>query len=278
MFICTSCGTQYADSDLPPSSCPICCADGDPVPEPRWTTLDAMRPRYQNLVQRLEPDLFSVRSIPAFSSGRRALLLRSAHGNILWGCVTLIDQPTIRTLRALGGLAAIAVSHPRHFASMIEWSRAFGGVPVYVHATSHRWVMRSERVVRLWEGNALGLLDEVTLIHVSTYNQGGTMLHWPAGAGGGGALLTGDVIQVLAQRQRVGFLSNPRDLVPRAAECVRRLVSAVEPMSFEAVHDALADGSIEHDARAIVLRSAASYVAALSGQTDVKDPRCSMIA
>jgi hypothetical protein len=185
MFICTSCGTQYADSDLPPSSCPICCADGDPVPEPRWTTLDA---------------------------------------------------------------------------------------------TSHRWVMRSDRVVRLWEGNALGLLDEVTLIHVSTYNQGGTMLHRPAGAGGEGALLTGDVIQVLAQRQRVGFLSNPRDLVPRAAECVRRLVSAVEPMSFEAVHDALADGSIEHDARAIVLRSAASYVAALSGQTDVKDPRCSMIA
>jgi hypothetical protein len=278
MFICTSCGTQYADSDLPPRSCAVCCADGDPAPVSVWTTLDEMQLRYQNLIQRVEPSLFSVRSIPAFPDGQRALLLRTAEGNILWGCVTLIDERTIRTIRALGGVAAIAVSHPRHFASMIEWSRAFGDVPVYVHASNRRWVMRPDGAVRYWDDHSLHLVGGVTLTHIATYDQGGTMLHWPAGAGGGGALLTGDVIQVLPHRQRVGFLSNPRNLLPRSAEGVRKLVSAVEPFSFQAVHDSLADGSLEHDARAVVLGSATSYLTALSGLHDVKDPRCSMIA
>ena len=29
----------------------------------------------------------------------------------------------------MGGLKAIAISHPHYYSSMVEWSRAFGGVP-----------------------------------------------------------------------------------------------------------------------------------------------------
>jgi hypothetical protein len=76
-----------------------------------------VRQGHENLIQRLEPDLFSIRTIPRFAAGQRVLFLRTEQGNILWGCPTLIDDATVGVIHALGGLVAIAVSHPRHFSS-----------------------------------------------------------------------------------------------------------------------------------------------------------------
>lgn len=33
----------------------------------------------------------------------------------------------------MGGLQGIAISHPRYYTTMVEWSHAFGGVPIYLH-------------------------------------------------------------------------------------------------------------------------------------------------
>jgi hypothetical protein len=280
MFICTSCGTQYAESQQPPAYCAICRADARPQLADRtaWTTLEELRRGHENLIQRLQRDLFSIRSIPAFAAGHRALLLRTEGGNVLWGCVTLIDDATVRMIRALGGLAGIAVSHPRHFSSVIEWSRAFGGVPVHAHTTERRWLMRPDTSVAYWSGQEHQLPGNITLVHVGTYRDGGTLLHWPAASGGAGALLTGDVLQVVTQQTRVGLLSNSRDLVPRSIEMVRRLMSAIEPLSFGALYDAWSDDAIAHGAHDIVLESAKQYIAAVCGQHDSIDPRCSLIA
>jgi hypothetical protein len=168
MFICASCGTQYADSPVPPARCDVCRNETSLESSGRapWTTLEQIRVQHTNVVQRLEPDLFSVRSIPTFLAGQRALLLRTPHGNILWDCITAIDEGAVRPIRALRGVAAIAMSHPRHFASVIEWSHAFGGVPVYVHATSRRWLMRPDAAVHYWDGAALTLLESAMLIHI----------------------------------------------------------------------------------------------------------------
>ena len=43
-----------------------------------------------------------------------------------------------------GGIAAIAISHPHFYSSMIEWSRAFDA-PIYLHADNRPWVMRPDR-------------------------------------------------------------------------------------------------------------------------------------
>lgn len=278
-FICGSCGTQYAESPLPPPLCVICRAEErvESRERPAWTTLEEIRRRHTNLIQQLEPDLFSVRPIPTFPLGQRALLVRTEQGNTLWGSVTVIDDATVQMIHALGGLTAIAVSHPRHFSSVVEWSHAFGGVPVYVHATSHRWLMRPDAVVRCWEGDELHLDGNLTLIHVGTY-EGGTLLHFPAAAGGAGALLTADVVQVVPQHERVGLLSSSRDFLPRSAEGVRGLVSAIERFEFEGLYDAWSDRGITRGARAIVLESAECYVAAVNGRHGVIDPRSSRIA
>ena len=90
--------------------------------------------------------------MPGFAIGQRALLLRTAAGNILWDCISFIDDATVEIVRSLGGISAIAISHPHFYASMVEWSRAFGDAPVHLHAADRRWVMRADANVTYWDG------------------------------------------------------------------------------------------------------------------------------
>ena len=55
------------------------------------------------------------------------MLIQSPGGNVLWDCISLIDDATIEAVRSLGGLATIAISHPHCYSGMVEWSRAFAG-------------------------------------------------------------------------------------------------------------------------------------------------------
>lgn len=203
LFVCTRCGTQYAAAKAPPERCLLCEEErrATPVEGPAWTTVEEIARRHENIVQRLEHDLYGIRTMPTFPLGQRALLLRCPSGNVLWDCITLVDDATVAIVRALGGLSAIAVSHPHYYSSMVEWSQAFGGIPVYVNEADRRWVMRPDPVVRFWEGERLRLHDGITLMHYGRYS-GGTMLHWPAGAGGRGILLCGDVWGDLGLQRR----------------------------------------------------------------------------
>jgi len=264
-LVCTTCGTQYAASEGPPVGCLLCEEEGRAAPagRPAWTTLDEIRRGHQNIIQRLEHDLFSIHTVPAFPMGQRAMLLRSPGGNVLWDCITLVDDITVRLLHLLGGVSAIAVSHPHHYSSVVEWSHAFGGIPVYVNGMGRRWMMRPDPVVRFWEGEQLNLHDGLTLMHCGGH-EGATVLHWPAGSGGLGALLTGDILQVVKDQERVSFLSSSSGLLPRSARAVERLVRAIESFDYERLYDAAPDHLIEHNAREVVVRSADRYLAAVS--------------
>jgi hypothetical protein len=127
-FICTTCGTQYPESDVPPSGCRICQDERqyvNPLGQ-AWTTLQAIRRTHFNAFRRHEPGLIGIATTPAFAIGQRALLLRTSAGNILWDCISFIDEATVEIVHALGGIAAIAISHPHFYSSVVEWSHAFG--------------------------------------------------------------------------------------------------------------------------------------------------------
>ncbi len=136
---------------------------------------------------------------------------------MLWDCIALLDEATEDVVRALGGLRAVAVSHPHYYTTMVEWARAFG-CPVYLHAADREWVMRPDPALRFWEGESLGL-DEVgveglTLVRCGGHFEGGAVLHWARGAEGRGALLTGDVVQVVPDRRWVSFMRSYPNLIP----------------------------------------------------------------
>jgi hypothetical protein len=89
------------------------------------------------------------------------------------------------------------------------------------------------------------------------------VLHWPAGAEGRGALLTGDIIMVASDRRYVSFMYSFPNYVPLSAASVKRVAAAVEPWQFDRIYGAWWDRVVAADAKAAVARSAERYLAAI---------------
>ena len=196
---------------------------------------------------------------------REKLLSDATRPTVVKDCVTLIDDATADIVRALGGVRAIAVSHPHFYSAVVEWSRALGDVPVYLHAADRAHVMRPDPAIRFWDGDALDLGGGVTLVRAGGHFPGGTVLHWAGGAEGRGALLAGDILQVVPDRRWVSFMYSYPNLIPLSAAQVRRVVDAVAPYPFEQLYGAWWGRNVLADGRGAVLRSAERYVAALRG-------------
>ena len=261
-FVCTACGTQYPDADAAPASCPICTDPRQYVPldGQRWTTVAELAGGHHNTI-RQEGELVGITTTPRFAIGQRALLVPYGHANLLWDCVTLLDEATALEIERRGGLAGIAISHPHYYSAMVEWAHRFD-CQIHLHAADSHWVMRPDEHVHHWEGERLALDHGLTLIRGGAHFRGGTILHRAAGAG---TLLTGDIIQVIPDRTHVGFMWSYPNLVPLPDAEVQRMVAALEPFAYDAIHGAFPGTFIATDAHAVVRRSAERYTRALSG-------------
>ena len=264
-FICTTCGTQHAESDQPPASCAICQDERQyiKVTGQQWTTLDKLRLTNRDSLKFKESGLIGVGMEPHFAIGQRALFLRTPKANLLWDCLPLLDEAVVEAVKAMGGISAIAISHPHYYSSMVEWSRAFGGVPIYLHAADRQWVMRPDKAIDFWEEETRTLAEGLTLIRCGGHFDGGTVLHWAGGAEGRGALLSGDIIQVVPDRKHVSFMYSYPNYIPLSASAIERIVRAVEPFGFDRVYGAFWDMVIEADGKAVVQRSAERYLRAI---------------
>ena len=153
-FICATCGVQFPAAPEPPGNCPICDDERQYVGwgGQRWTTLDQLRPGHRNQIMDEEEGLTSFHTEPKFGIGQRAFLARTGAGNVLWDCITLLDDATTAAVRERGGVDAIAISHPHYYSTMVDWSRAFGDVPVFIHEDDAHWVMRPDACVEFWSG------------------------------------------------------------------------------------------------------------------------------
>jgi hypothetical protein len=264
-YICTACGMQYPPSASTPPDCPVCQEERQFVPlaGQRWTTLEALRVRHFNAWRQHEPGLIGIGSQPAFAIGQRALLLLTPNGNVLWDCISLIDEATVTLIKGLGGLRAIAISHPHFYTTLVEWSRAFGDVPVHVHADDSAWVMRPDPCIKPWQGETFELLPGVTLIRGGGHFPGGAMLHWAQGAGGRGVLCSSDIATITPDRKFLSFMRSYPNLIPLSRTAVESIVAAVAPFRYDRIYGAWWDRHIESDARAAVARSLERYVAAI---------------
>lgn len=105
LYICRTCGTQYAATPEAAARCVICEDERQFVPESgqSWTTLAALRLGHRNAWRRVEPGLWGIGTEPTFAIGQRALLVQHSKGNVLWDCISLIDSATVDLVDALGG-------------------------------------------------------------------------------------------------------------------------------------------------------------------------------
>jgi hypothetical protein len=127
--------------------------------------------------------------------------------------------------------------------------------------------MRPDKAIVFWDGETKSLEDGLTLIRCGGHFEGGTVLHWKDGAEGKGALLTGDIIQVVADRKHVSFMYSYPNYIPLSPAAVVRIVKAVEPFEYDRVYGAFWDTIIEGDGNTAVKRSAERYLRAIQGET-----------
>jgi hypothetical protein len=186
---------------------------------------------------------------------------------VLWDCVSLLDEATAQAVTALGGVQAIAISHPHFYATMCAWSARFGNAPVYVHSADRQWVQYHTAAVRLWEGTHREILPGVTLLNTGGHFAGSAALHWAGGAGGRGLLLTGDSLTVVMDRRYVSFMYSYPNLIPLSAAAVRRIVDVVRPYPFERVYGAWDGRVVAADGHDAVERSAERYIRYLEGES-----------
>ena len=267
-FICVTCGAQFAPSLQPPPGCPVC---EDPrqyigLDGQLWTTLDELRLRHQNVIVTEEPGLHSIHTEPHFAIGERTFLLQTPKGNVLWDCMAHLDNPTIQAIRQLGGIAAIAISHPHYYTTMVEWSLAFGNAPIYLHAEDREWVMRPHSNIRFWSGEKTSLLDDLVLIHTPGHFDGFQVLHWPGGASGKGALLSGDQPQVCMDTQWVSFMYSYPNYIPLGTRSIERIVSTLEPYAFDRIHGAFPKRTVWYNAKERLKLSAERFIRATTDQ------------
>jgi len=264
-FICATCGQAYAPSEEPPAACRICADERQYVKATgqAWTTLAELQKTHRNDIRELEPNLIGIGATPSIAIGQRALFISQPGGGVLWDCTPLVTDEAVAQIRVLGGLRAIAISHPHYYASMVDWSEAFGGVPIYLHADDAEHVTRPDDNIVHWTGETHDLGQGLTLIRLGGHFAGGTVLHWPDGMGGQGSLLTGDIVTVVPDTRYMSFMYSYPNLIPLPARKVREMAAKLEPYAFERIYAAWWDRVSKRDAKARLARSVERYIAAL---------------
>lgn len=265
VWMCVTCGTSYPPSDAPPEGCPICLDDRQYLPPggQQWAKWSELAGRHRNAIEELEPGLHFIMTEPKVGIGQGAHLIQTKHGNVLWDCISYLDDETIEAVTSLGGISAIAISHPHFFSSMGAWSRAFDA-PVLLHADHEPWVVNREGRIEFWSGEHRSIVPGVTAIRCGGHFPGSSVLHWVDGAGGRGELLTADTIMVVADRRWVTFMYSYPNTIPLSAPEVRGIVEAVHPFSFDRLRSAWRGAVVEEDAAGAVRRSADRYIAHIS--------------
>jgi glyoxylase-like metal-dependent hydrolase (beta-lactamase superfamily II) len=267
LYICTACGMQHAESDQPPAACLICEEERQYIP-PRgqtWTTLKALQQSHTNTFREYEKSIIGIGSTPAFAIGQRALLVRTENGNILWDCIATLDAATVTMLEGLGGIDAIAISHPHFYTTMVEWAHAFAA-RIHLHAADKQWIMRNDPAIDLWEGETLSLWPGLTLVRCGGHFAGGTIMHWAEGADGRGVICAGDILTVTTDRKWLSFMRSYPNFIPLSARAVNKIGATLKPFAFDAIYGHYFDRVIGEDGKAVLEASLARYVAAVEGK------------
>ena len=219
--------------------------------------------KYQNKFEQDENGLFSVRTEPQFAIGQRAQIVQTPEGNILWDCISLLDESTFKAVKSIGGIAGIAISHPHYYTTMVEWSCAFADAPIYLHEACRKWVMRPHENIQFWNGQSKELFGGLKLINTPGHFQGFQVLHSSGHGDGRGALFAGDQPRVCMDRQWVTFMFSYPNFIPLSPAAVRDIVRGLNGLRFDRLYGAVPGWIVPRAADEAVKRSADRYICAI---------------
>ncbi|KAL6238117.1 hypothetical protein BDW75DRAFT_237628 [Aspergillus navahoensis] len=292
-LICSTCGTQFSTPSTLPS-CKICDDPRQyvPITGQSWTTLRTLQtsqdPKYKNI---FTPDpihgesLISIHTEPKQAIGQRAYLCRTRSPgepgsfNVLWDCITYIDEDTITHINELGGINAIVISHPHYYTTHLVWAEIFG-CPVYLSSEDEEWVvLKGEKQVFFSEGSLSftpsgnyggddGKAD-IVVIKTGGHFPGSSVLWWRSLK----TLLIADTIAVVpsgrywvdrpAGTASFTFMWSYPNMIPLSADDVHGIWKAIKHTEFEITRGAFIGMETDTDSKTRLLDSAQIFVKAM---------------
>ncbi len=264
--ICGTCGVEFAQPT--PPVCPICADERQFVPGDGqiWTSRERLESEGHRLVvKEREPGLFALHVEPRFGIGQTCYLAQTEHGNLLFDVPACIDAEAVAALDELGGVAAIAPSHPHMFGVQLEWSVAFDGAPIHICSADSEWLQRRGEAIVFYD-DAVDVLPGVRLQKVGGHFAGSAIALW-AGADDRGVMLSGDSIGPVARTGWVTFMRSFPNYLPLSAAVVRRIAASVAALDFDRMYGNFGQ-QISEGAHRAVQESAQRYAEWVSGEHD----------
>ena len=258
--ICGTCGTRYASLKTTDDDCSICLDDRQYVGDNGqvWCSYHELAKNRSIRFTQLEDNLYVLQPVPNFAIGQQAFLVLSEGGNMLWDCIPFLDEPAVAFIHSLGGLQAIAISHPHYYSLMVEWSTVFD-CPVYLNALDKDWVMRSSKQINFWKGKRKLLWNDMQLIHTGGHFLGSAVLYLPC-HGNKGSLLTADTIYVARDRKSVSFMYSYPNLIPLPQDAIEQIYERVKEPNYETMRGAFDGQVIATDAKQALSKSVQRYL------------------
>lgn len=267
--VCVTCGTQYPEAERM-TECPICLDERQYVgwEGQRWTTTAEIGASHEIRFEDAA-GVMTLSLTPSFAIGNRAFLIPGEGGPgakmVMWECLPAVTDAAVKRIAGLGGVQAIAISHPHFYSAMLEWSEALGGVPIYLHEADEEWVRFDSPFLRFWEGERFALTDAIDLVHLPGHFPGSSGLLWKSGPRPGGSLYPGDAIQIAMDRRFASFMYSYPNAIPLGRKALARLKAHVDPLVFKDLYGSFAGKQMIGDAKERVEASFARYKAALEG-------------
>lgn len=258
--ICRACGTAYPDEIPRPDVCIICADDRQYIPAggQKWTSEAAIADEFKVARRQVADSIVELRIEPLFAIGQRALVVISPSGNILWDCVPLLDDETVGFIKSIGGLRAIAFSHPHFYSNMKRWSQVFG-CPVYIHRADSEWIVDAGSHIELWSGAGKELWDGMTLIQVGGHFPGSAILRSPSHSPHG-TLFCGDTFVISPSRKHVAAQYSYPNRMPLPVAETARIKEFIGGIEFDTLLGWNSTQEIFGDAADIVDESLSRYV------------------
>ncbi|XWX02409.1 hypothetical protein V2A60_010446 [Cordyceps javanica] len=267
-LVCTACGTQFPTTDRTVvTTCRICDDPRQFVPESgqSFTTVatlkDSESPRYKNIFTpyTADPRITYIRTEPSFGIGQRSTLIKTPAGNIMWDCITFLDDETIQRIQKDGGLKAIVISHPHFYSAHVVWARAFS-CPVYIASDDAKWATMSSSHRQLLTDVETTILDtSAKAVKVGGHFPGSMVLLYDqhifvadtfmltlAGVGD----YEGDALGVQRQGRPEGlntftFMWSYPNMIPLGPDELERMWAVIRLYSFAAAHGSFIGRDLE---------------------------------
>lgn len=268
-LVCTACGTQFPTRDRHKLTTCYVCDDPRQFTPPSgqsFTTLADIRSSHKNEFHPYSKDdrMTFIVTTPKLGIGQRGILIKTPVGNIMWDCITLLDEDTITKINDLGGLKAIVISHPHYYSTHVEWAEAFD-CPVYIAAEDKGWLTQTDphqilvnttehelkikgdqtgvKIIKLgghFPGSLVLLFEKHLMI-------ADTLLTTPAGLGSWKTDAVGTPRERPAGMNSFVFMWSIPNFIPLAPGEITRMWDILKQYDFTSTHGAFVGQEIEDD-------------------------------